>query len=101
MRCIVSAGLLCCGLAIASLSPALATETCATASGPVPDGTTAVDACINASNIVCPGRGPVFECRNGRWFCVRHMNYAHSPACTADNAGPWIWTSGQGLQRAH
>jgi hypothetical protein len=101
MRCIVSTGLLCCGLAVASLSPALAAETCATASGSVPDGTTAVDSCVNAANIVCPGRGPVFECRNGRWYCMHHTNRGSSPPpCTADKAGPWIWTSGQGLHPA-
>ena len=43
MRCIVSTGLLYCGLALGSLSPALAAETCATESGLVPDGTEAVE----------------------------------------------------------
>jgi hypothetical protein len=97
MRCIVSTGLLCCGLALASLSPTLAAETCATESGPVPEGTKAVDSCISANTLVCPGRGPVFECRNGRWFCVSNMNYASSPPCTSDKLGPWVWTKGQGL----
>lgn len=78
---------------------AIAAGTCATRSGPVPTGASSVGACIGATHLGCPARGPVFECRDGRWFCVKSTNYAASPPqpCTADMSGPWVWTNEQGL----
>ena len=109
MAYIVSTGLLSCGVAIALLSPALAAEnattlkvaqetTCATRSGPVPGGTRAVDACIDAANLLCPGNGPVFQCNNGAWYCLYKWNHAPLEPCPYDKSGAWFWT-GNGLQR--
>jgi hypothetical protein len=109
MAYIVSTGLLSCGVAVALLSPALGAKnaatlklaqanTCTTRSGPVPEGTTGVDACINAANLLCPGNGPVFHCRNGRWYCLYSSNHAPLEPCPDDKSGAWFWTS-NGLQR--
>jgi hypothetical protein len=98
MSSIVYTGLLSCGLAIASLSPAFAAASCATGTGPVPEGTTVVGPCMNAPTPVCPARGPVFECRDGKWYCLYNRNEQSLPPCTADKAGAWVWT-GNALQR--
>ncbi len=97
MSSIVSTGLLSCGLAIALLSPALAAAPCATGTGPVPEGTTEVDACMNAPGSGCPARGPVFVCRDGKWYCLYRRNEQNPQPCTADKSGPWVWNNG--LQR--
>jgi len=108
MAQVFSTGLLGCGLAIAFLSPALAAEktptfklaqatTCAAQSGPVAEGTTAVDACIGAAALVCPGNGAVFECRSGSWYCKYKWNHQPLEPCPSDKAGAWIW-NGTALQ---
>jgi hypothetical protein len=99
MSSIVSTGLLSCGLAIASLSPALAAASCATGTGPVPDGTQVVGPCMNRPTPVCPAKGPVFECKDGKWYCLYDRNTRDFPPCTAEKAGAWIWTD-NALQHA-
>jgi hypothetical protein len=110
MAHIFSTGLLSCGLAIALLSPALAAEkapnlklaqatTCATQSGPVAEGTTAVDACINAAALVCPGNGAVFQCRGGLWYCQNKSNHGPPEPCGSDKSGAWTW-NGNALEHA-
>ena len=77
---------------------AIAADTCATQSGPVPNGTYSVGVCIGATSLGCPARGPAFECRNGRWFCVKNYNSASSTQpCAGEMSGPWVWTPEQGL----
>jgi hypothetical protein len=84
---------------ISLLTPAIAADTCATRSGPVPNGTTSVAACINATSLACPARGPVYECRNGYWYCVSTTNLPQQGAqCSSDAAGAWEW-KGNEIQR--
>jgi hypothetical protein len=98
MASIFSTGLLGCGLAIALLSPALAAAPCATGTGPVAEGTMLQDACMSHPDPACPGgRGPIFQCRNGQWFCVYDRKGRDPPPCTADQAGPWVWSNDKGL----
>jgi hypothetical protein len=80
---------------------AIAADTCATRSGPVPNGTTAASACINATSLGCPARGgPVYECRNGQWFCLSSKNRGPAVPCSSDAAGAWEW-KGSEFQRVH
>jgi hypothetical protein len=80
-------------LIIAQASPA----SCATRSGPVADSVVVVVNCINAEALACPaGRGSLYECRNGKWYCIQGM---HDQPCLSGEAGAWVWTS-DGLQRA-
>jgi hypothetical protein len=100
MSSIVSTGLLSCGLAIAGLSPAFAAaESCATGTGPVPEGTQVVGPCMNRPTPVCPARGPVYECKDGKWFCLYNLNHQPLQPCTGDKAGAWVWTNDKGLHR--
>jgi hypothetical protein len=80
------------------LSPAIAADTCATRSGPVPNGTTSVAACINATSLGCPARGAVYECRKGQWFCLSTKNRGPAVPCPSDAAGAWEWR-GNEIQR--
>jgi hypothetical protein len=99
MSSIVSRGLLGCGLAIALLSPALAAgESCATGTGPVPEGTQVVGPCMNDPTPTCPARGPVYECKDGKWFCVHGRNVQNPPPCT-NLGGAWVWSNDKGLHR--
>jgi hypothetical protein len=100
MRRTISTGLLSCGIAMALLSPALAAITCATGTGPVPEGTTVVESCMGNPHPACPGQGPLFECRNGQWYCIYNSSNRrlHDQPCPPDKAGAWIWTS-NGLRR--
>jgi hypothetical protein len=100
MASIFSTGLLSCSLAIASLSSALAAAgSCATGFGPVDEGTMVVQPCIGAPTPVCPGRGPILQCKDGKWFCVHKWSQKPLEPCTADQGGAWIWTKDQGLHR--
>jgi hypothetical protein len=99
MASIFSTGLLSCGLAIALLSPAIAGAPCATGTGPVADDTMLVDACMSHPDPTCPGRGPVFQCKDGKWVCVYARNQRNPQPCTADKAGAWVWSNDQGLHR--
>jgi hypothetical protein len=100
MLSIVSRCLLGSGMAMTLLSPALAAGTCLTQSGPVQEGEMAVDACMSSSVLVCPAHGPVFQCTNGQWYCLYKSNDPPHQPCGDDKAGPWIWSSSNGLQRA-
>jgi hypothetical protein len=83
---------------ISLLTPAIAADTCATRSGPVPNGTRSVAACINATNLGCPARGSVYECRNGYWYCLSSNNTNPKAQCSSDAAGAWEW-KGNEIQR--
>jgi hypothetical protein len=71
---------------------------CATRSGPAPNGTKTVVACINAADLRCPARGSVYECRNGYWYCLFGGGTDASQPCASAEAGAWEW-KGNDLQR--
>jgi hypothetical protein len=87
------------GFAVAISSPAVSAESCAYASGQAANGTKAVSACINTGNLLCPGKGSTYECRNGHWICAYAMGGDPNKPCPSSEAGAWVWTSGQGLHR--
>jgi hypothetical protein len=88
------------GFTVAASSPAVSAEdSCASASGPVANGVKATGACIGATSLQCPGKGAIYECRNGRWYCAYGRAADPSQPCAGSEAGAWIWTSGQGLHR--
>jgi hypothetical protein len=94
--CVVLTGI---AATIALSTAALAADTCATRSGPVPNGTRSVVTCINATDLACPARGAVYECRNGNWYCVSGMNVSqNAPPCSSNSAGAWQW-NGSEIQR--
>jgi hypothetical protein len=64
----------------------------------IAEGTTAVDACIDAAALVCPGNGPVFQCRNGAWYRLHKSNHQPLEPCPADKSGAWF-LGPDGLQR--
>jgi hypothetical protein len=100
MVSILSRSVLGCGMAMALLTPALAAGTCLTLSGPVEEGGTAGEACMNPAALNCPaGGGPVFQCRNGKWYCQFASKHPPHLPCADDKAGAWVWTKDKGLQR--
>jgi hypothetical protein len=101
MRRIISTGFLSYGIAMASLSPALAGASCATGTGPVPEGTALVDSCMGNPRPDCPGQGPVFQCKDGKWYCLYNFTNRRPSQhpCLPEQAGAWVWTK-NGLQRA-
>jgi hypothetical protein len=88
------------GFTVAISSPAVSAESsCGSASGLVANGVKATGACINTGNLRCPGKGAIFECRDGRWYCAYGRAGDPSQPCKSGEAGAWIWTA-NGLQKA-
>ena len=55
-------------------------------------------ACISATSLQCPGKGSIYECRNGRWYCAYGRGGNPSQPCESGEGGAWIWTA-NGLER--
>jgi hypothetical protein len=87
------------GFTVAASSPAVSAENaCASASGSVANGVKATGACISATSLQCPGKGSIYECRNGRWYCAYGRGGNPSQPCESGEGGAWIWTA-NGLER--